>query len=426
MHNLTKQKYFYYLVFMLMASTFLPVVFNNLPPLIRSHHIWTVIWGLSLLIFYPKVFLNKAIVYLFVYGLFLLIATETIWQSMDNWNYKSLFMELYEIAIGVSVIVYFRQSQDYQSLAKITRWTILFLFITAIMTIISSAIDPLYARNLIGISAITNTDEAESILSFKRYGGGSYSTASAFTCLLIILIYYYKNIRTSLISKSQIIIFSIIILLALFGMQIFANILIAICFSVIALMGMKKIKQSIIVVGLFLSVTTLIPKETYVNGLISISEYFKKDSELNYKFRDLAIFIETGADIKDNSTGTGGRVERYPMLMKTFVKSPLFGCYFFADKNGNGYQSEGGHLFWMNKLTITGIIGLLIFLAILYFQIKNNLQYFDSIYKFYYIIAALSIIIIGITKVIGGRDTWYTFFILLPGLYYLPLLKNRK
>ena len=123
-------------------------------------------------------------------------------------------------------------------------------------------------------------------------------------------------------------------------MQIFGNILIAIVFGIIALLGMKKIRQSILVIifTFFLSLL-LSQKKCTLTACYSVSNYFNKDSELNYKFRDLALFFETGADIKDNTTTTGTRLERYPILMETFAKSPLFGCYFFSDDSGNGYNS---------------------------------------------------------------------------------------
>jgi hypothetical protein len=426
MQPLTKQKYFYYIAFMLIASVYLPQVFNNLPPFIRSHHLWTILWFLSLLVFNPQIFLNRAIVYVLAYSFFLFIATETIWISMDSWNKKLLFNEFYQIAVGVSVITYFQQSKDYIGLANITRWAIVFLCITAIMSIISSAIDPMYARNLTSLSAVTNESEIEAILSFKRFGGGTYSTAGAFMCLFPIFIYYYKNIKISLISKKLIIIISIIIFLALLGMQIFGNIIIAIVFSIVALLGMKRIRQSVLVVVLFFSVVMIIPKEMYVNRLLTISDYFEKDSDLNFKFKDLATFIETGADIKDNSTGVGSRAERYPILMGTFIKNPMSGCFFLSDKFGNGYHGEGAHLHWMNKLIIMGIIGFILFLYIPYKFIRNNLQHFNSAYKFYYILASLSILSYGLIKVIAGRETWYAFFIILPGMYYLPLLKSRN
>lgn len=426
MQQITKQKYFFYLAFMLIASTYLRLVFNNLPPVIRSQHLWAIIWVISLLIFNSKVFLDKSMVFLLVYGLLMFLATETIWASMDDWNKKLLFDEVYQIGIGLSVITYFRQSQDYIRLAKIAKWAIIFLFITAIMSIISSAIDPMYARNITAAASIINAVEIESLLNIKRYGGGTYGTASVFMCLFPILIYYYKYIKLSLISRNLIIIISVILFVALLGMQIFGNILVATVFSVIALFGMKKIRQSILVIGLFFSITMIVPKEMYVNGLLSVSDYFEQDSDLNLKIKDLALFIETRSVNIDNSTGVGGRAERYPLLMKTFVESPLLGCYFFSDNSGNGYKAEGAHLYWMNKLTVTGIIGIVSFIFILYTNMKNSLVFFNSTYKFYFSLASISILSYGLMKNLVGRETWYAFFIILPGLYYLPLLKSKK
>jgi hypothetical protein len=424
MQKLTKQKYFYYIAFMLMASAYLPLVFNNLPPYIRSHHLWTIIWISSILIFNPSVLLSKTIGYLLIYGLFLFVATKTIWSSMDDWNYQMLYMEFYEIGTGISVIAYFIKSKDYLGLARITKWTIFYLFITSIMTIISSAIDPMYARNMVGLGVDTLETERIAILSFRRFGGGSYSTAGAFMSLFPIILYYYKNIKMSLISKRNLIILSILIFLALLGMQIFANILIAIAVGCIGLFGIEKMKQSILVLGLFFLIYITIPKDIVINSLNSMGDYFYDGSELNYKIKDFALFIELGGEI-DANTGAGGRVERYPMLIETFIKSPILGCFFFSDEYGNGYKSEGGHLYWMNKLTITGIVGLFFFLLIIYNFFKKNIILFNSTYKLYYILASFSILSLGLMKAIAGRDTWYAFFILLPGLYYLPLLKNK-
>jgi hypothetical protein len=422
----TRKLHFRLVSFMLISSTYLPVIFVNLPPFIRSHHIWTIIWGISLITFYPKIFLNKAMVYLISYALFLYVGTKTIWINMDDKNHHRLFLELYQVSIGISVITYFFQSKDYFGLAQLTKWSIVFLFITAIMTIISSSLDPMYARNIVSISSITLESKKEIIMSFKQFGGGNYSTAGAFMCLFPILIYYYKNIELRPLLKNLIIIFAATIFYALLGMQIFGNILIATVFGIIALLGMKKIRKSIIVILVFLFIIMLIPKYVYVDSLKSVGNEFSKNSELNYKFNDLATFIETGANLEDKSTGIGGRAERYPILLQAFIKSPLFGYYYSSNNYDNFYNPEGAHLYWMNKLTITGIVGLVFFSFILYYFLKVTIKRFDFTYRFFYLLASLSILFYGFMKVIGGRETWYAFFIILPGLYFLPLLKNNK
>ncbi len=426
MQRLNKQKYFYCIAFMLMASSFLPLVFNNLPGFIKSHHLWTMLWVVSLLLFYPKIFLDKRIWFLILYGFFLFFATVTIWENMDDWNYRSLFMELYEVGIGLLVVMFFYKTKDYIGLAKITAWSILFIIITAVMTIVSSAIDPMYARNLIGVSAVENESARELILNFKKYGGGNYSTAITFMSLLPMFIYFYKNFKNGIVSKKLIVVSGILIFVALIGMQLFANLLLCIIFSVLAIAGSSKMKKSISIVFLIVTIAVSISKEIYIDSFLYVSELFPANSELSSKCKDLAVFIEFGDEIEDFETGAGGRAKRYPMLFDVFVKSPIFGCYYFTDKMGNGYQSEGAHLHWMNKVTTTGIIGFALFWLIFYSFIKSSVSKFNSSYKYYYLLASFSIFSYGFLKTLGGRDAWYTLFVILPGIYYLPLLRAQN
>jgi hypothetical protein len=419
-----KDQYFYYVALILMASTFLPLVFNNLPPVIRSQHFYAIIWIASLLLFRPSFFTTKGIIYILSFALFLYLSILTIWQNMDDWNKQSLFDEYYQIAIGLSIFTYFKNNKDFISIAKITKWSIIFIFITSIMTIISSAIDPMYARNF-SAKSVVSASEYEDILSFKRYGGGAYSTAGAFMSLFPALVYYYKNTNLSLLSKKQIIIFSIFIFSALLGMQIYGNILIAFTFGIIAFLGTKNLNKTFFISIFIFTIFIAMPKQVYVNSLFTIGNFFEKNSELNFKITDTARFLETGVDFEDKSTATASRAGRYPMLFDSFEKSPILGCYFLSSKSGNGYNSEGVHLHWMNKLTVTGIIGLMLFSLIPFYFIKNCIRGFNSTYKFYYLLASLSILSYGLIKTIAGRETWYVFFVILPGMYYLPLLKSN-
>jgi len=375
MQNISRQKYFYFIALILMATVYLPVVFRNLPPVVRSHHFWAVIWIISLLLFYPKIFLNKKILYLFIYALFIVISINTIWSSINEWNEIMLYSELYQISIGITIYAYFSQTKDFVSFAKIVKWSLVFLFITALMTIFSAAIDPLYARNLAGVSALDSQSEIDTVLSFKKYGGGEYGTAGTFMCLFPIIIYYFKNIEKSIFSRKQIFIFAIIILIALFSMQIFANILIAVFAILVSIINIRKTKQLFIIV---ISITLLfifIPKNTYVNTIFTISQYFSEESELNNKINDLANYFESE----------------------------------------ESYETEN-----------TGIIGIIIFSILLYMHIAKNLKIVETDYKYYYLIATLTIIGYGFMKVVAGRDIWLAFFVILPGLNYLPLLKKDK
>ena len=54
------------------------------------------------------------------------------------------------------------------------------------------------------------------------------------------------------------------------------------------------------------------------------------------------------------------------------------------------------------------------------------MKYFDDEYKFYYMLSILSVITLGLMKAIMGRELWYTFFIILPGMNYLQYLKQPQ
>ena len=300
MVRINKQKYFFYVILLLMANTFFPLLFNNLPYFLRSHYIFAIVWLISLILFVPKIFTEKLMALVLIYGLFLIIMLSLFWLSIDDWNRNLLIKEYLQIAVAISVISYFKHTKDYITYAKITKWILIFLFITAVMSIISSVIDPMYARNLIGASSIENLSEREAVLSYKKYGGGTYASAVVFMCLFPLLIYYYKNIKKSLFSKKILLVFTVVFFLALLSIQIFTNILIAVIFGVFAFFGAKKIKKSIVITIVIISIISIIPKEFYVKSLITVSNQFQKQENIKYKLNDLAIFINTGANIKNS------------------------------------------------------------------------------------------------------------------------------
>lgn len=422
---------------MLMLSNFLPLVFNNLPPIIRSHHIWTLAWILAIIVYCPKIFFNKNIQYLLCYGSLLFVSLITIFHDIDRWNYILIVNEFYQISIGLSVITYFYTSKDYFHLSKLVKWTIFFLLITAVMTIISSFIDPMFARRMTGIAALSEV-ESHAVLGMKWLGSGSYSTAIAFMSLPPVMIYYLKNIDKSLFSKKQLLIFLTIFCFALIRMQFFSNILIAFVFTLSAVLGVKNIKFNALILGLLVTVAVLIPTNFYIGSLHFIATLFDRQSHTYEKIQDLSRSIDIGImeDVYSSGTEIGSRGNRYLQLLDNFVQSPFLGVFFNSDSSAHGYfanyisitstirQVAGTHLYWMNKLTITGVIGFSIFFYIPYSHIRNRIRYFSDEYIFYFILASLSILSYGLLKGISGRDAWYTFFIIIPGMYYLSLLKK--
>jgi hypothetical protein len=417
MLNIKRKYYFRILSFILILTTsFLPLLANNLPSIIRSYRfIWAPFWLLSLLLFEPKIFLNRQIFYLLIYGLvFVQILLNTIWLGMREWDRNMVRDEYYVFVVTLSIIWYYRIEKDYIGLAVLSKWSLIFIVITAIMTIYSSIIDPLYARNITGGSYNLSQEEY-----FSKLGGGTYGYSGALIGLFPIMVYYYRNEKISIFSRGYILIFGTLCFIALIRMQIFANILMAFIAIVLSLLGSKRIKFSLTLIVLLAIILFFIPRFFYSEVLIKISHYFNPHSETFYKLNDMANFIVTG-DIE--GTGAGDRVSRYPLLFYAFMTNPLLGYYATNHEIDIG---AGGHLYWMNKLTIFGLTGFIPYLLIHIFYLKTSLKYFNREYSFYYLISVFSIISLGLMKNLDGREMWFVYFVLLQAFYYLPLLKKR-
>ncbi len=152
-----KDRYFYFLSLILVVSTFLPLLVNNLPFILQKHYGYAALWLISLLVFKPSVFIEKLMLFVILYGLFLISMYKISWFQMDEWNVNFLIKEYFQIFVGSSVVSYYINSKDFENFARLSRWCLIFLVITALMSIFSSFLDPMYARNLIS----SEVDEGE-------------------------------------------------------------------------------------------------------------------------------------------------------------------------------------------------------------------------------------------------------------------------
>ena len=415
------EKYFQIVLFVLMLTAFLPVVFNRLPAYIGSHHLWAIVWGISLLFLKPKVFVQKLMLLVSIYALFLWFMFEFTWENMDKWNAIFLWDELYAIAVGCSVITYFHVSKDYKGLAKLIKYTFLFFIITAVLTLIASIIDPMFFRIMFQIS----TEGIKANYLSNKLGAAGYGYILGYTALLPLLIYLFKN-NYLIEGRKTILLFIIILFLfVIVRVQLFTNIMFSIAFLWLALVSVENRTRTLVILSMFFIVLAFIPNSVYVNILNYLSDSFSNLNELSFKLKEFSVYVETGGEVSEQNA-VAGRADRYPMLFEVFPKKPIFGCYFFSDITGNGYKVEAAHLYWMNKLTVSGLSGFLLFFLIIIFFLKNEIKNINKGYRYYFILSCLVVLLYGLFKNIIGRETWYVFFVIIPGICYLPLLNKNK
>jgi len=317
--------------------------------------------------------------------------------------------------IAISILEYLKTTKDEFWIAFITKWTLIFIAITSIMSIYASYIDPTYARMMIG----GRLDEVE-FERFSRLGAGAFGFAGMLPFLFPMMFYFYRNSHKSIFSKKQIILFGIITFFALIRIQIFANILLSVILIFISFLGSKNVKLSISLTLVILIIFFFIPNSYYASLLIKISSYFSTDSNLYFKLNDLASALI--GQVQDN-VGIGGRLERYPLLYAAFINSPILGHAF---SNSSTDIDAGGHLYWMNKLAVFGVFGFLLFIKIHINHIKEIIVQYDEEFLFYFSVSVIGGLGLGLMKNLAEREYWFTYFILLHGIYYLPIIMKTK
>ncbi|MFW5804687.1 MAG: hypothetical protein ACOCWG_05610 [bacterium] len=412
-----KDKVIYLIFLIAIAATSLYAVFKNLPIVIGSFRFF---WGpfvlITILFIKPAVYLKKPVIIVLIYGIFMLgVLQYSLWQYMPDWTRLGLLEDFYNLLIFSAMFTYLYLNQKYIIWARIGKMAFFFILITIIGTNIALNIDPLIVRNSASV-----LDPYQNSLA-KLTGAAGYGYAQAFVLIIPILVYHIKFRKQFIFKRWILIIILIAIFITLVRAQVFANILAAIAIFMLAFFGAKRARKSFLPISLITIVLIAIPSSIYADMLYSLGSYFDPSSVIHYKLTDFAMFIQNPE--MTGTTGAGGRAERYPMLFEALLARPIFGDASYSSVYDIG---AGGHLYWMNKLAQWGILGFLFFIFILYQLYKKIRSLFDDGFGFYYFLSVSAFILMGLMKNIAGREPFLMLIIIIPGLYFLPLLENKR
>ena len=398
-----------------MVTTFLPVVSNNLPPIIGSFHFWAPLFILTVIVFHYRLFLYKQVFLLILFAI-VFFYPKLFWPAINDWNSTAIRFEFYYLIVSTIILWYFLSSKDYKGLVSISVITFTFIIITSILSIYSSIIDPLYARSITG----GRLDE-DTLATFQRIGGGGYGFATSIITLFPVLMYHLKRNQKEVI---KFLLFALIILLfyTLIRLQFFANIIIGSFVIIISFSGLKNLRKSLLLSFLLVLFVLIIPLEVYASFFKHISSYFDPSSETYLKLDDMAsFFISDG--VYEDETGTGYRLYRYFTLFEGFIQAPLLGI---ASNRYIYYDESGAHLFWINKLSVFGLVAFIVYLKLIIKNINISIKHLisDSM-KFFYFLSVVGLLSIGIIKNIAGREPWIIAFVIIPGLLNLKFIKSK-
>ena len=401
------------------ASTMLYIVSENLPFGLGSFRfIWGPLSLIVILISRPKAYSYGPIrIILLLIFLFVGVLQYLLWNFMDEFNRRLLFEDSYALLVFSSMWSYFMVKSDFEKLAVISKYAFVFSLITIIGTNLALNIDP----NIVRESAAGYRENANQIALAKYTGLASYGYSQALVLLIPVLVFHIKKRKPIIFSHKVLRIVLIVLLLTIIRSNVFANLLIAAFITFLSILGSKKPIALFSYLVFFLFIFVVIPNTVYSNIFSYFGSLFESGSEMNTKLNDFAFFILNPE--LDNSTGAASRVERYPLLFDAFLSNPLFGVSSFR------YSidiSEGGHLYWMNKLVQIGLLGFLFYIAVLYKLYRNIISVFnDAEIRYYYLLSIIAFIVIGLTKNMDGREPWLMIILIIPGLYILPFSSKK-
>lgn len=401
-----------------LGSTLLYAVANNIPGLGSFRWFWGPLCIFTLIISQPHILFNRIVLLSIIYGLlYLVVFPATIWSEMTAWNRTTQLEEFYGLFFSIFLISYFLNSPNVSSNKIIIKLSFTFIIITLIMTHIALFFD----SNIVRDSANTFEGNLSRISFFKKTGTMGYGYAQAVVILIPILIYYIKKSSAILFSKKQLILILILCIILMIRANVFANLLVSTVITFLALVSSKSRAKTIIIMFLLGVILFIVPTESYIKGITYSKELFETESFMYQKLDDFSQFF-LGPSTEDALTGAGNRASRYPMLFDALMEAPIYGA---ASNEFTSYQSEGGHLYFMNRLTQWGIPFFMFFVFLLYRAHKYISKFFNKEFKYYYMLATFAFVLLGLSKNIAGREPFLMLFFIIPASY-LSIIQITK
>lgn len=394
----------YVAVFTIIVSTF-TLIQGYFPFFLRS---WIFLGALAVLItlFYPKVYLEKSVVWLIIYFIVILF------NYMSGDEVFSLNFALTEITfyfIPAALFLIYLKNNDLKSLKIISTATILVIIITSVLTSLQAYNNPGIVRSIVVTESIQ--DIIQRIELYKK-GVTSYAMPHAFPFIVPPLIFVLKSKKFLL--KKRLFALAIIII---GSFMVFytesTGALVILLFSIIMsfIVTEKSLKKNIIrLIGLGLLAGIFLNTQT----LISILNFFGAETEtLTYygKIEDAMTMLETGKSVGQ----IANRQELHNMSLNAFLNNPFLGT--------NKGSDIGGHAYFMDRAGLLGLVGFIPLFLFFYYQIKITYENLPNSIRMYYLIGVVACIILGFQKNMAGFEYWLYLFFLLPALC---MLVNRK
>lgn len=368
---------------------------------------WITLIGYSSLCIalFPKILLNKSILFLTLYALILFLNALL---GHEVFTYTKSIIEFLYLFSAFAIINICLYQKDYNTLFYITFAGLLIAIITSLLTIPIIIHDPNSIRAMVELA---NEENIKLMQLNQRSGIASYGMIHALPFIFPLMIYQIKQ-KSNIIQRWIFIFISSIFLFTIIKSSATTPILLSVLGIILGFTLQKKLKSNIIMVSMWILCYILfLGSNSFVNILNSIEPFFR-ETAVGGKIEEFKNFItygQVGGQLK-------GRQDLYSISWNTFLQNPIFGSFHLKD--------VGGHAFFVDRLANLGFIGIIPLVLSLYFQIQAVYKLLNMEVRLYYSAGITISIFLGISKNITGYEFWLYLLVFLPGLAVFSIYKN--
>lgn len=363
-------------------------------------------WFLALIPLGANILFSKSSRLIYLYTFFLLISATFFWMDFDG-PFFLLYYLLY-LLYSITLYEYFVYTGDIKGINIVIRFAILFIFISCFSAILIYAVTGVSSRML--YRQMTRKGVGEGFL-IDSFGGSGITFYYGISLMIPTLVACIKSHPRWSIKKVALTVFLAIVMLALFLAEYTTALLLGGIGFLIALVGRRRFKVSLVLFGALLLLVVFMPNRYKVAIFGQLSDISPGET-LSDRFEDVGVTLEVGVGQSD--THISMRADRIPYQLSNFIRSPLI---------GTGISLE--HNFWIDILSRFGIFGMFPIFLVYRRQFLRNFAWFDETFKFYYLITLLIFIVMGIMKNMAGLHFPLAFLFIVPGLYHTDLYNKE-
>lgn len=356
----------------------------------------------------PEVFISKSMI-----PVYLLIIVYIFFAPVDNLNPESRWFtrRILPIYTGISLYTYyFNYSNDFKGMRVIFWFTFIIILISCLTTLLGLEKYPVASREL----ASSVYGDLKMTSNYYKLGITGYGFITSLAYVIPIIVLFFQE-RTWKQNKFLYLLAGLLTGYTVIKAQYATQFLLFSMALLLSLLGLTLFNRHKLLIILSVVLLIILPHEFYSNSLYSLADIIPGNI-LKERLFDIGTTIE-GDDFSDVSH-TEARLKRLPFLLNEFINNPITG----------GGRSTG-HVFWLDHLSLYGIIGFFPWIMLI-LVIYKRMKLILNTTLFYYQVALAMFILLGFMKGSGSREQLIILFFILPSGLILyeknVLFKNKR